>query len=80
MESTICEKCTKRSRLNDLIVICIDCFNKEKNKYIDEIKKLIEKHDNHDCLVCGKYFDKCGCYYDLSDAYIEEISKIIGKK
>ena len=45
----------------------------------DRIKKLVENCLEHICLVCGSFFDECGCYYDLGEAYIEEIDKLLKK-
>lgn len=44
---------------------------------LESIKKLIEKWKNDECLVCHNDFNDCGCHYDIGDAYIEEIIKII---
>lgn len=41
---------------------------------------MIKKWRDCMCLVCNTNFNDCGCYYDIGDAYMEEIEKIIEKK
>lgn len=56
--------------------MCKD-LTKECRKKLEKIIGLMCDFNDGVCVVCGKQFEECGCKYDLADAYIRKMGKII---